>query len=157
RDRALRDEPGPERAQSRGRQEGARPSDVGQRPGRVGQRLPASRARQGDVEGGAGQVPARRRVRAGEDDRLRAEGAQAGRRRQALPARGALIVLLILPAAVVFCAFFLLPMARLVAVGAGGPDGLGAYAAIVTEPRYFRSLVSTVVLAATVTLLTLII
>jgi putative spermidine/putrescine transport system permease protein len=48
-------------------------------------------------------------------------------------------------------------MARLVAVGAGGPAGLTAYAAVVTEPRYFRSLVSTVVLAAAVTGLTLVI
>ncbi len=48
-------------------------------------------------------------------------------------------------------------MARLVAVGAGGPAGLAAYAMIVTEPRYLRSLVSTVVLAALVTALTLVI
>ncbi len=62
-----------------------------------------------------------------------------------------------LPAAVIFAAFFLLPMARLVAVGAGGPAGLAAYAAVLTEPRYFRSLVSTVALAAAVTGLTLVI
>ena len=48
-------------------------------------------------------------------------------------------------------------MARLVAVGAGGPAGLAAYGVIVTEPRYLRSLVSTVVLAAVVTALTLVI
>jgi putative spermidine/putrescine transport system permease protein len=48
-------------------------------------------------------------------------------------------------------------MARLMVVGAGGPAGLGAYAVIVTEPRYLRSLVSTVVLAALVTALTLVI
>jgi len=64
---------------------------------------------------------------------------------------------LILPAAIVFAAFFLLPMARLVMVGAGGPAGLAAYGVIVTEPRYLRSLVSTVVLAALVTALTLVI
>ncbi|HEU5197632.1 MAG TPA: ABC transporter permease [Methylomirabilota bacterium] len=62
-----------------------------------------------------------------------------------------------LPVLVIFAAFFLLPMARLAAVGAGGPAGAGAYAAIVTEPRYFRSLVSTLVLSAGVTLLTLVI
>jgi putative spermidine/putrescine transport system permease protein len=48
-------------------------------------------------------------------------------------------------------------MARLMAVGAGGPAGFAAYAMIVTEPRYLRSLVSTVVLAALVTVLTLVI
>jgi len=48
-------------------------------------------------------------------------------------------------------------MARLVAVAAGGPAGLAAYGVIVTEPRYLRSLVSTVVLAAVVTALTLVI
>jgi putative spermidine/putrescine transport system permease protein len=67
------------------------------------------------------------------------------------------LVLLMLPVGVVFAAFFLLPMARLVAVGAGGPLGPAAYAAVVTEPRYFRSLLSTVLLAATVTALTLLI
>jgi putative spermidine/putrescine transport system permease protein len=65
------------------------------------------------------------------------------------------LVLLVLPALIVFGAFFLLPMARLVAVGAGGPAGLTAYAAVVREPRYLRSLVSTVVLAASVTAVTL--
>ena len=48
-------------------------------------------------------------------------------------------------------------MARLVAVGAGGPRGVAAYGAIVTEPRYLRSLVSTVGLALAVTLSTLLI
>jgi putative spermidine/putrescine transport system permease protein len=67
------------------------------------------------------------------------------------------LVVLMLPVLVVFSAFFLLPMARLIAVGAGGPAGLAAYAAIVGEPRYFRSLLSTLVLAAVVTGLTLII
>jgi putative spermidine/putrescine transport system permease protein len=48
-------------------------------------------------------------------------------------------------------------MARLVAVGAGGPAGVAAYAAIVQEPRYLRAVLSTVVLAATVTAATLLI
>lgn len=67
------------------------------------------------------------------------------------------LILLMLPALVLFAAFFLLPMARLVGVGAGGPAGLAAYAAIVTEPRYFRSLVSTLLLATAVTVATLVI
>jgi putative spermidine/putrescine transport system permease protein len=67
------------------------------------------------------------------------------------------LIALMLPGLVVFSAFFVLPMARLVAVGAGGPGGVAAYGAIVSEPRYFRSLLSTLALAAGVTLLTLVI
>jgi len=64
---------------------------------------------------------------------------------------------LLAPAAAVFTAFWLLPIARLTAVGAGGPDGIAAYAAVVTNPAYFRSLVSTLLLSAGVTFATLII
>ena len=67
------------------------------------------------------------------------------------------LIALMLPGLVFFTAFFVLPMARLIAVGAGGPRGLAAYGAIVTEPRYFRSLLSTLLLATGVTLLTLVI
>jgi putative spermidine/putrescine transport system permease protein len=67
------------------------------------------------------------------------------------------LIALMLPVLVIFAAFFVLPMARLAGVGASGPAGLGAYAAIVTEPRYFRSLLSTLALSAGVTLLTLVI
>jgi putative spermidine/putrescine transport system permease protein len=66
-------------------------------------------------------------------------------------------LLLALPALAVFAAFWLLPMARLVQVGASGPRGLAAYAAVVTDPNYFRSLVSTIALSAGVTLATLVI
>jgi putative spermidine/putrescine transport system permease protein len=48
-------------------------------------------------------------------------------------------------------------MARLVAVGAGGPAGVAAYTAIVQEPRYLRAVLSTVVLAAVVTVATLLV
>jgi putative spermidine/putrescine transport system permease protein len=65
--------------------------------------------------------------------------------------------LLALPALTVFAAFWLLPMARLVSVGASGPRGVAAYAAIVTDANYFASLVSTVVLSVAVTLATLIV
>jgi putative spermidine/putrescine transport system permease protein len=48
-------------------------------------------------------------------------------------------------------------MARLVAVGAGGPAGVAAYAVIVQEPRYLRAVVSTVVLSGAVTVTTLLV
>ena len=63
-------------------------------------------------------------------------------------------ILLAVPALVVFAAFWLLPMARLVHVGASGPTGARAYLAVVTDARYFRSLVSTVALSAGVTVAT---
>ncbi|KIZ39230.1 MULTISPECIES: ABC transporter permease [Rhodopseudomonas] len=61
----------------------------------------------------------------------------------------------LLPLAVVTAAFFLLPMARLVVVGAQGPRGLAEYLAILTEPRYRATLINTVVLASLTTLATL--
>ena len=64
--------------------------------------------------------------------------------------------LLLLPVAVVFCAFFLIPMARLVLIGGSGPLGWGAYGAALTDPRYLASLGSTIMLAAATTLVTLI-
>jgi putative spermidine/putrescine transport system permease protein len=70
--------------------------------------------------------------------------------------RGLLLVL-IAPAAIVFTAFFLLPLARLFVIGGTGPTGWSAYLAIVTDARYFRSLVSTVLLSASVTAATLVI
>src|SRR5881628_3468998 len=63
----------------------------------------------------------------------------------------------LLPLAVVTVAFFLLPMARLVVTGAEGPQGLGGYLAILTEPRYRATLVNTVLLAAATTIVTLIV
>ena len=65
--------------------------------------------------------------------------------------------LLALPALVVFVAFWLLPMARLVAVGASGPRGAAAYLAIVADANYRSSLVSTVVLSIGVTFATLVV
>ena len=58
---------------------------------------------------------------------------------------------LLAPAAAVFAAFWLLPIARLTLVGASGPDGIATYAAVLTHPRYFRSLVSTLLLSGAVT------
>src|SRR5438552_11000264 len=54
--------------------------------------------------------------------------------------------LCLLPLAVVTAAFFLLPMARLVVTGAGGPQGLAGYLAILTEPRCRGALVISYVL-----------
>jgi putative spermidine/putrescine transport system permease protein len=65
--------------------------------------------------------------------------------------------LCLLPLAVVTTAFFLLPMARLVVVGAEGPQGLAGYLAILTEPRYRATLINTILLAAATTVVTLII
>ena len=59
------------------------------------------------------------------------------------------------PAMTLFAAFWLLPMLRLVAVGASGPTGANAYLAVVTNGHYFWSLVSTLLLSAVVTLATL--
>lgn len=67
------------------------------------------------------------------------------------------LLLLALPALVVFAAFWLLPMARLVQVGASGPRGIAAYAAVVTDSNYFASLVSTVAVSFAVTIATLVV
>ena len=61
------------------------------------------------------------------------------------------------PLGVTVAVFFLLPMVRLVIAGAGGPEGLSAYAAILTEPRYRATLINTVLLAAATTGVTLVI
>jgi putative spermidine/putrescine transport system permease protein len=62
-----------------------------------------------------------------------------------------------LPLAILVTAFFLLPMARLIVVGASGKTGLAAYAAILLEPRYRSTLINTVLLAAATTAATLVI
>ena len=63
--------------------------------------------------------------------------------------------LCLLPLAVVAIAFFLLPMVRLVITGATGELGVGAYAAILLEPRYRVTLINTVLLATATTAATL--
>jgi putative spermidine/putrescine transport system permease protein len=67
------------------------------------------------------------------------------------------IWLCLLPLAVVTIAFFVLPMLRLMITGVSGPQGFGAYAAILTEPRYRATLINTVVLAAATTIISLVI
>jgi putative spermidine/putrescine transport system permease protein len=69
--------------------------------------------------------------------------------------RSTFLRLCLLPLALIALAFFVLPMARLVATGASGPRGLAAYAAILVEPRYRETLINTIVLAAATTLVTL--
>ena len=54
-----------------------------------------------------------------------------------------------LPALVMFLAFWLLPVSRLVLVGASGPEGVAAYFAVLTNPVYRVSLINTVLLSAT--------
>lgn len=65
------------------------------------------------------------------------------------------LTLLFLPAATVFCAFFLIPLGYLLLVGATGELGLGNYALVLTNERYLRSLLYTVMLSAAVTAATL--
>lgn len=60
-------------------------------------------------------------------------------------------LLLTLPALAVFTAFWLLPIVRLFAVGASGPQGIAAYWLVLLDPRYMRSLLATVALSAAVT------
>jgi len=65
--------------------------------------------------------------------------------------------LCLLPLAVVVLAFFVLPMVRLMIVGGSGPQGLAAYTAILTEPRYRATLINTVVLATATTIVSLVV
>ncbi len=68
-----------------------------------------------------------------------------------MPRPALVAAVLLAPAAAVFLAFFLLPLARLALIGGGGPQGWGAYGAALVEPRYLRALLSTIALAAAVT------
>jgi putative spermidine/putrescine transport system permease protein len=67
------------------------------------------------------------------------------------------LILLLLPAGIVFAAFFLLPMARLFFIGGSGKTGWAAYAAILTDSLYLDSLLSTMAVAAATTAATLVI
>lgn len=59
------------------------------------------------------------------------------------------------PAAALFLAFWLLPMASLVLTGATVEEGHSAYYIVVTSPQYWRSLFNTVALSLVATLATL--
>jgi putative spermidine/putrescine transport system permease protein len=62
---------------------------------------------------------------------------------------------LIAPAAIVFVAFWLLPMASLVLTSGGGPDGFETYWIVLTNRRYGTSILLTTMLSAGVTMMTL--
>jgi putative spermidine/putrescine transport system permease protein len=68
-----------------------------------------------------------------------------------------ILTLLLLPTAIFFIAFFMLPLARLFFIGGSGKMGFMAYAAIVTDKNYFNSLIATLILASGTTVITLII
>ncbi|MBX2830424.1 MAG: ABC transporter permease [Rhodospirillales bacterium] len=77
---------------------------------------------------------------------------------QATPGAGspAILFLLMVPGLVIVAAFFLIPMALVAMRVADGPDGLATYFVILTNERYFASLVQTLVMSAGVTLCALI-
>lgn len=62
------------------------------------------------------------------------------------------LAVMLIPVFVVFSAFFLLPMAKLVVVGGSGENGVGEYLTALRTPRHFESLVATIVLSAVTTL-----
>lgn len=68
---------------------------------------------------------------------------------------GVTLAALMLPAAIIFLTFFLVPLARLFLIGGSGAEGFAGYGAVLTNPRHFRSLVSTVLLSGGVTFATL--
>ncbi len=72
---------------------------------------------------------------------------------QATPGAGspAILLLLITPGLVIVAAFFLIPMALVAMRVADGPDGWATYFVILTNGRYFASLVQTLVMSAGVT------
>ena len=62
---------------------------------------------------------------------------------------------LMTPVAILFAAFFLLPLAQLVVIGGSGMLGWSAYWAVFTEIRYLKSFSATIALSLAVTLFTL--
>ncbi|MEO8151755.1 MAG: ABC transporter permease [Rhizobacter sp.] len=64
-------------------------------------------------------------------------------------------LLLLLPAAVFFTAFFLLPAARLFLIGGEGKTGWSAYTAILFDAHYAESLFATLAIAIATTVITL--
>ncbi|MBD3893851.1 ABC transporter permease [Hydrogenophaga sp.] len=67
------------------------------------------------------------------------------------------LLLLLLPAALIFLVFFTLPMGRLFLMSGAGELGWSVYLTALTEQRYWRSMLSTITLSVVVTLSTLVI
>ena len=67
------------------------------------------------------------------------------------------MIILVLPTGIVCAAFFLLPMARLVMIGASGERGVAAYLDILTTPRHLESLIATLLLSISVTITALLV
>lgn len=67
------------------------------------------------------------------------------------------LIILALPTFIVFCAFFLLPLAKLIAIGGSGPNGAAEYFSFLITPRYLESMIATVLLSAGTTVVALII
>ena len=67
------------------------------------------------------------------------------------------LFVLMLPVAIVFSAFFLLPMAKLILIGGSGENGFSEYLTVFYTPRHFESLVATLILSASVTLAALVV
>lgn len=68
-----------------------------------------------------------------------------------------LLLFLVAPAMAIFVAFWLLPIGRLMLLGASGERGLATYLEVLVTPRYLTALFLTAALAAAVTVVTLVI
>ncbi|GLQ06864.1 ABC transporter permease [Sneathiella chinensis] len=66
------------------------------------------------------------------------------------------LFVLFFPMALVFTVFFIVPMVKLAIVGASGEDGIQAYLSLLTTPRHFESMVSTILLSLAATLAALV-
>ncbi|MDR1049792.1 MAG: ABC transporter permease [Deltaproteobacteria bacterium] len=60
------------------------------------------------------------------------------------------LVLFFAPAMTVFAAFFILPLGRLAVESAGGPEGLAIYCRAVSNPRYLKTLLDTMLISVLV-------
>ncbi len=65
------------------------------------------------------------------------------------------MAIIISPAMIIFVAFFILPMARLILESTQGKQGLSVYLTMLTTTRYLQTLIYTVILSCGVTLTTL--